>query len=175
MPSAVSLCRSRWSIPSHCRPSCAVSLLTVSVIGARFAFVERRLPMRLVPLGPLGSCGGSTLFALHRTWLVSASLSCVVGAQVGVSYFPVRHSARRHGDRFVSFPRLLRVPDLSFPPGDVPWTLAGRVNGWTYCPSPRFSRTLLFALTFSHDSLLLMHPAIDIVWRCPCLPRLRLL
>ena len=34
VPSAFSLRRSRWSIPSHCRPSCAVSMLTVSVIGA---------------------------------------------------------------------------------------------------------------------------------------------
>ena len=45
MPSAVSLRRSRWSIPSLCRPSCTVSLRTVSVIGARFAFAEGRLPM----------------------------------------------------------------------------------------------------------------------------------
>ena len=35
VPSAVSLRWSRWSIPSHCRPSRAVSLLTVSVICAR--------------------------------------------------------------------------------------------------------------------------------------------
>ena len=49
VPSAVSLFRSHGSIPSHCRPSCAVSLLTVSVIGARFAFAEGRLPLRLVP------------------------------------------------------------------------------------------------------------------------------
>ena len=49
VPSAVSLRRSSCSIPSHCRPSCTVSLLTVSVIGARFAFAEGRLPMRLVP------------------------------------------------------------------------------------------------------------------------------
>ena len=33
--SAFSLRRSRWSIPSHGRPSCAVSLLAVSVIGER--------------------------------------------------------------------------------------------------------------------------------------------
>ena len=72
VPSAFSLRRSRWSIPSHCRPSCAVSMLTVSVIGARFALVEGRLPLRLVPSEPLGSCGGSTYIALHRTWLVSA-------------------------------------------------------------------------------------------------------
>ena len=35
VPSAFSLRRSRWSIPSHCRPSRAVSLLTVSVICER--------------------------------------------------------------------------------------------------------------------------------------------
>ena len=46
VPSAFSLRRSRWSIPSHCRPSCAVSLLTVSIIGGRFTLAEGRLPMR---------------------------------------------------------------------------------------------------------------------------------
>ena len=35
VPSAFSLRRSRWSIPSHCRPSRTVSLLTVSVICER--------------------------------------------------------------------------------------------------------------------------------------------
>ena len=65
----------------------ALSMLTVSVIGARFALAEGRLPMRLVLSEPLGSCGGSTYIALHRTWLVSANLPCAVGAQVGVSYF----------------------------------------------------------------------------------------
>ena len=45
VPSAFSLRRSRWSIPSHCRPSRAVSLLTVSVIGGRFALAEGHLPM----------------------------------------------------------------------------------------------------------------------------------
>ena len=49
-------------------------LLTVSVIGARFAFARGRLLWRLVPSGPLGSCGGSTYIALHRTSLVSAIL-----------------------------------------------------------------------------------------------------
>ena len=48
VPAAVSL----RSIPLHCRPSCPMSLLTVSVIGARFAFAEGRLPLRLVPWGP---------------------------------------------------------------------------------------------------------------------------
>ena len=50
VPSAVSL----RLIPSHCRPSCPMSLLTVSVIGVRFAFAEGRLPLRLVLWGPWG-------------------------------------------------------------------------------------------------------------------------
>ena len=53
--------------------------------------------------------------------------------------------------------------------------LTRRVSGLTLCPPPRSSRILSFALTYSHDSLILMHPAIDIVRQCPCLPRLRLL
>ena len=78
-------------------------MLTVSVIGARFALAEGRLPMRLVPSEPLGSCGGSTYIALHRTWLVSANLPCAIGAHVGVSYFTARRFARIHVDHFVSF------------------------------------------------------------------------
>ena len=41
----------------------------------------------------MGSCGGSTYIALHRTWLVSANLPCAIGAPVGVLCFTVRHSA----------------------------------------------------------------------------------
>ena len=33
----------------------------------------------------------------------SPPLCGAIGAQVGVSYFPVPHSARMHGDHFVSF------------------------------------------------------------------------
>ena len=95
--------------------------------------------------------------------MVSANLPCGFGAQVGVSYFLVRHSARVHGDHFVSFPdscvslprHSLRVMFLG--------RLTRRVPGLTCCPPPLFSRTLSFALTYSHDSLILMHPAIDIV------------
>ena len=89
--------------------------------------------------------------------------------------FTARRSARIHGDHFVSFTDFCvsltrhshRVMFLGH--------LTRRVTGLTHCPPPRSSRTLSFALTYSHDSLILMHPAIDIVWRCPCLPRLRLL
>ena len=87
VPSAFSLRRSRWSTPSHCRPSRAVSL---------------RLPVSWVPSEPLGVCGGPTYIALHQTWLVSAILPLAVGAQVGVSYLPTRSSACIYGNNFVS-------------------------------------------------------------------------
>ena len=54
--------------------------------------------------------------------------------------------------------------------GRLPW----RVTGLTYSHPPRTSRTVS-CLTCSQDSQLLRHPAIDIVWRCPCLSRFRLL
>ena len=86
VPSAFSLRRSRWSIPSHCRPSRAVSADGFRLWWA-LALAEGRLPISWVPSEPLGICGGSTYIALHRIWLVSAILTYAVGAQVGVSYF----------------------------------------------------------------------------------------
>ena len=47
--------------------------------------------------------------------------------------------------------------------------------GWLSVPLLALPGLLSFALTYSPDSVILMHPAIDIVWRCPCLPHLRLL
>ena len=89
--------------------------------------------------------------------------------------FTARRSARIHGDHFVSFTdfcvSLTRHSHRVIFLGHLP----RRVTGLNYCPPPRSSRTLSFALTCSHDSLILMHPAIDIVWRFPCLPCLRLL
>ena len=41
------------------------------------------------------------------------------------------------------------------------------MSGLTYCHPPRPSRTLSIALTYSHASLVVLHPAIDIVWRWP--------
>ena len=71
-------------------------------------------------------------------------------------------------DSCVSLPRIYRrVQFLGH--------LTRRVTGLTLCPPPRSSRILSFALTYSHDSLILMHPAIDTVWRWPCLPRFGLL
>ena len=89
--------------------------------------------------------------------------------------FPVRRSTRKHGDHFVSFPASYVSLPRIYHRVQFVGHLTRRVDGLTLCPLPRFSRFLSFALTYSHGSLILMHPAIDIVWWCPCLPRLRLL
>ena len=120
--------------------------------------------------GPWGVAVAPPIWPYTRTWLVSAQLPCGFGAQVGVSYFPVRHSTRIHGDLFVRFPdSCVSLPRISLRVRFL-GHLTGRVPGLTYCPPPLFSRTLSFALTSSCDSLFLMHPAIDIVWWCPCDP-----
>ena len=55
------------------------------------------------------------------------------------------------------------------------WTLAVP-RDWVDFPSPSSHfQDSVSCLTCSHDSQLLRHPAIDIVWRWPCLPRFRLL
>ena len=118
-------------------------------------------PYAFRSVGALGELRWLHLYRL--TWLVSADLPCDFGAQVGVSYFLVRHSARLHGDHFVSFPDscvslpriYLRVQFLG--------RLTRQVTGWRLCPPPRSSRILSFAWTYSPDSLILMHPAIDLV------------
>ena len=73
---------------------------------------------------------------------------------------------------FCQFPWLLRVPTSYLLWVQFLGLLTRRVTGWTLCPPPRSSRILSFAWTYS---LILMHPAIDLVLRCPCLPRLRML
>ena len=85
--------------------------------------------------------------------------------------FTVRLSARIHGDPLVSFTdscvSLARHPLMGLFLGHFAW----RVTGWASCPPPRYSGTLSFALTYGHDSRVLMTTAIAIVWRWPCLPR----
>ena len=89
--------------------------------------------------------------------------------------FPVRHSARLHGDHFVSFPdSCVSIPHIYLGVQFL-GLLPIRVTGWTLCPPPLSSRILSFAWTYSPVTLILMHPAIDLVLRCPCLPRLRML
>ena len=64
VPSAFSLRRSRWSTPSHCRPSRAVSMLTVSVIGERLALAGGASPHALGSVGALGDLRWLHLFCL---------------------------------------------------------------------------------------------------------------
>ena len=90
-----------------------------------FRFCGGASPLAFGPVGPLGSCGGSTYVALHRTWLVSAILPGAIGAPVGVSCFTVRHSARINGDHLVSFTdscvSLARHPHM--------WLFLGHLRG----------------------------------------------
>ena len=89
--------------------------------------------------------------------------------------FPVRYSARLHGDHFVSFPDSgVSLPHIYLGCSSLDSCLR-RVAGWPLSPPPLSSRILSFAWTYGPDSLILMHPAIDLVLRCPCLPRLRML
>ena len=92
VPSAVSLRRYRCSIPSHCRPSCTVSLLTVSVIGARFAFA-----------GGGGVSPG--IWSRRGPWGVAVAppISPYTGPGWSPPICRVRHSASIHGDHLVSF------------------------------------------------------------------------
>ena len=139
---------------------------------------SRRFVVPLAVFGSVGALGELRWLHLYRLTpdLVGpTNLPCGFGAQVGVSYFPVRHSAHLHGDHFVSFPDSCVSLPCIYHRMQFLGRLTRRVTGLTLCPPPRSSRTLSFALTYSPDSLILLHPAIDIVWRCPCLPRLRLL
>ena len=63
------VCRSR----SQCRPSSAVSSLTVSVLCER-SLLWGVSPHALGSVGVHGVRGGSTYIALHRSWSVSAIL-----------------------------------------------------------------------------------------------------
>ena len=110
----------------------------------------------------MGSCGGSAYIALHRTWLVSAVLPRGFGAQVGVSYFSLRRSARLHGDQFVSFPdSCVSMPHFYLECSSLDSCLGEWLGG--LCPPPLSSRILSFPWTYSPDSLILLHPAIDFV------------
>ena len=77
--------------------------------------------------------------------------------------FPARRSTRIHGDHFVSFTDLCVSLTRHSHRAMFLGHLTRGVTGLTYCHPPRSSRTLSFALTYSHDSLILMHRAIDSV------------
>ena len=149
-----------------------MSFLAVSVIGARFTFVEGRLPCVwsrkgpwgvsvAPPISPYTGPGWSPPFC--RVPLELRSVFYVLLCDIPPVFMAIIWSVSPTP----------ACPLHVTPIRVVPWTLAWRVTGWTSCPPPRYSGTLSFALTYGHDSRFLMPPAIDIVWRWPCLPRLR--
>ena len=139
------------------------------------ALAERRLPMRWAPPEPMGLAvappispsagpGQSPHFAV-RPW---SSGRCFMLFLRDVLQVFIAIKFVSFTDLCVSrHTRSLRAVFIGH--------LQRRVTGLTYGPPPRSSRTLSIALTYGYKSLFLMHPVIDIVWRWPCLPRLRLL
>ena len=83
VPSAVSLRRSHGLLPSHCRPSCAVSFRTVSVFGARFA-LRRGVSPGVGPVGALGELRWLHLYRLRLDLVGLLLFAGCLGAPVGV-------------------------------------------------------------------------------------------
>ena len=161
--SRFSLRQAPWSILSLCRPSCTVSLLTVSVIGARFAYAVGRSPHAFGSIGALGELRWlhlclltPDLVGLRRfaTWLWSSGRCFPI--------FPVRLSARLHGALFVSFPdSCVSIPHFYIGCSSLDSCLDEWLGG--LCPPPLSSRILSFEWSSSPDSLILLHRAIDFV------------
>ena len=173
VPSAVSLRRYRCSIPSHCRPSCTVSLLVVSVIGARFAFVgggvspgvwSRRGPWGVAVAPPILPYTGPG-------W--SPPLCCVPLELRSVFYVLLCDIPPVFMVIIWSVSLTPACPLRVIPIRGCSLDTCGASDWLDLLSSSLYSRTLSFVLTCGHDSRALMHHAIDIVWRWPCLPRLR--
>ena len=77
------VCRSR----SQCRPSRAVSSLTVSVLCERSLLRKGRLPMRWVPSKPMGFAVAPPMSPYTGPGQSLRSYCTPMGAQVDVSYF----------------------------------------------------------------------------------------
>ena len=76
--------------------------------------------------------------------------------------FPVRLSARLHGALFVSFPdSCVSIPHFYLGCSSLDSCLDEWLGG--LCPPPLSSRILSFEWSYSPDSLILLHPAIDFV------------
>ena len=161
--SRFSLRQAPWSILSLCRPSCTVSLLTVSVIGARFDYAVGRSPHAFGPIGALGELRWlhlcrltPDLVGLRRfaTWLWSSG-RCLL---FFLCDFPHVSMALY----FVSFPdSCVSIPHFYLGCSSLDSCLDEWLGG--LCPPPLSSRILSFEWSYSPDSLILLHPAIDFV------------
>ena len=158
----------------QCRPSRAVSSLTVSVLGKR-SLLRGASPRKLGSVGAHGVRGGSTSIALHRSWSVSAIFTYVTWGS---------------GRRFIIFlrdvPHDFLAKNLSVyltytctslnNPVELGYLDTCCAEDWVDLgsPSSHFQDSVDCADLWG-DSRLLRHPAIDVVWRWPCLPCFRLL
>ena len=101
------VCRSR----SHCRPSCAVSSLTIIRPLHVVALAAEASPHALGSVGARGVSDGSTYIALHQTWSVSAVLTYAPwGSGRCFLLLPAWLSASIHGDCFISLSDLCMSP-----------------------------------------------------------------
>ena len=81
-----------------------MSLLTVSVIGARFAYAVGRLPCVWFRRDPWGVAVAPPISPYTRPGWSPPICRVALELRSVFPIFPVRHSARLHGDHFVSFP-----------------------------------------------------------------------
>ena len=145
-----------------------MSFLTVSVLGARFAFAERRLPLSWSCQGPWGVAVAPPILPYNgpgwsppfcRVPLVLRSVFYVLLCDIPpvfmaifwlVSLTPACYSNK---GLFLGHLRGMYLVGLTVLLRAIPGLLS-------------------FALAYGHASRVLIPPAIDIVWRWPCLPRL---
>ena len=123
-----------------------MSFRTVSVFGARFA-LRRGVSPGVGPVGALGELRWLHLYRLTPDLVGLLLFAGCLGDPVGVLCLlcdipPVFMAIFWSVSLTPACP--LRVP----PMGVVPWTLAWRVLGWTCCPPPRSSRTLVICADF---------------------------
>ena len=106
-----------------------------------------------------GVSGDSTSIALHQSWSVSVIWLYAHWSSGWCLILPAHRSACIPGDQFVSLTGLC----VSQPKHSLRVVFIGHLkSGLTWCPPPRTSGTLSTALTYSHASLVLMHPVIDL-------------
>ena len=132
-----------WACPPPflCGRSVALSPLLPHVFAdgfhhwCAFRFCGGASPLAFGPVGPLGSCGGSTYIALHRAWLVSAILPWAVGAQVGVFIFFLRDVPHVFMVIILSVSLTYECPCLHIPIGLCSWaTWGAEWLGWLSVP-----------------------------------------
>ena len=101
-----------------------------------FCFCGRASPQVFGSVGALGELRWLHLYRLPLDLVGLHQLPCGFGAQVGVSYFLVWHSAHLHGDPFVSLPdSCVSLPRI-YHRVQFLGRLTRRVTGLTLCPPP---------------------------------------